>query len=213
MELKKGDAEWQMADQGRRTSDKDNEILLVELASLQRLFEELRARTESHVRARVAKRTDVDPGEKERIVGAVYQQIWKAIYGFDPARTRKPVSWFMTVVDHAIVDHFRRTKKTRTQPTTEEIVDDRTRDSGLASERRLGFALLCQALAQLEPSWRDILLLTAMYPDMTYEEIAEATGEPNVQAARQLKYRAIMGIRKVLKKMGVGHGILGLLYR
>jgi RNA polymerase sigma factor (sigma-70 family) len=196
-----------------RKAKEDNEFLSAAAVALQRQFEELRARTEPYVRARVARNAGPSRADEDDIVETAFEQIWRAIPSFDPSRGGKPVSWFMTVVDHAVAGYFRKTKKFRPVALFEQMPDDRPKASALEDKRQEAFAALCGALSRLEPAWRDILLLTAMYPDMDYSELAKAVGAPNVQAARQLKYRAVIGIRRILKEMGVGYDILALIYR
>lgn len=207
-----GRAERQRDARNRGSGSDDNNALARDIANLQQRFEELRTWTEPYVRARIAKRVGVDQRETEEMLAQVYEQIWRAIRSFDPARVASRL-WFMTVVDHAIAGYFRKTKKLKTEALSDEIPDERLRDMELVLERQRGFTLLWQALSRLKPAWRDILLLTAMYPEMEYEDIATAMNVPSIQAARQLKYRAIMGIREVLRQMGVGHDVLSLLYR
>ncbi|MEO0080401.1 MAG: hypothetical protein ABIK44_06985, partial [candidate division WOR-3 bacterium] len=70
--------------------------------------------------------------------------------------------------------------------------------------------ILVEAISRISSPLRKLMLfLVAFFPEMHYKEIAKVTGQPNEDAAKQLKCNTMKELKEVLAKMGYGWEMFG----
>jgi DNA-directed RNA polymerase specialized sigma24 family protein len=188
----------------------DPKDLQTAIRETQEALERLRGSTEEFIKKRIGDRLDVDPGERDVVLDRVFQRILPALTTFDQQRCRSPFSWFMTVVDHAVVDYARCHRGT-IEPLEEvdEPADEHALPPDVEHEKRKAFETLCVVLGSLPSARsREVLLWFAFAPRASYESIARAMRLESADAAKELKYRALKDLRAEFKRRGIGRDLL-----
>lgn len=182
----------------------DNEKLLRAILLSQRVVEKVRELTEPAVRVRVGDRLRLEPGELDRFVEEIYAKMPRALGTFDRRRSTNAFAWFMTIVDHAIVDYARKHGSVDVSSITEseESIDDGRLPPDAEFERRRVFDVLALALARMPPEKREILLAVAAFPFDHYDKIMKIKGIKTVTAAREAKLRAATELRRIVAELG-----------
>lgn len=199
----------------------DGEELKRRLIKTEETFEGVRLLTEEFIRQRISQFRNWSPTEVDEIAEKVFQKIRRALSSYDPKRGNNPFSWFMTIVDHAIIDYYRAHKipiESLSEPKQipeEEIkepyeppdLDSQTPTAAYRQKR--AHTILIEAMSRMEIKEREMLLLITLFPELTYKEIMKITGHPSEAAAKECKYRMAKKMREVLKEMGFGWGMFG----
>jgi len=193
----------------------------------QEKIEIIRNITEKGVRERVRKELakagrGLSSASEDELVEMVYQKIARSLTSYNPERSNNPFSWFMTIVDHSIIDYlrtnpvsvgsFQESKREDREPFEPLDTDSLTPTS---THRQIeAHKILVEALARVKnPKEREILILTALWPDLSYKEIIKITHHPNEAAARMCKFRALKRMRKILIQLGYGWKMFGEAFR
>jgi len=126
-----------------------------------------------------------DPALAEDIAQETFLKAYRALPGYDPRW--KLSSWLLKIAHNPTIDHLRRQRLDTTPLEVGPDVEggsplDRLVDSSVVdAERKVrGKALaraLQDALAELDPAYRELLLLR-FQEGLAYQEIAEVTGLP-----------------------------------
>lgn len=130
--------------------------------------------------------------DAEDAVQDVFMDLWRSAARFDPRVSSEPVFVAM-IARRRLIDRRRRGQR---RLDTEPFAEGATAE-GDAAEQSSDAARASQAIDQLRPEQRQVLLLAACH-GMSHDEIARATGMPlgTVKAhARRglLRVRAILG--------------------
>ncbi len=191
---------------------------------MSQLFENLRALTENFIRERISRKQtrESNPVEEDEIIEKVFEKIGKALPSYDPKRANNPFSWYMTIVDHAIIDYYR-THKIPIEPLSEpkpileeeayELPDLNSETPASAYRQKRAHDILIKAMSRMEIREREMLLLITLFPELSYREIMEITGHPSETAAKMCKCRMTKKMREILKDMGFGWKMFGEMFR
>lgn len=126
--------------------------------------------------------------DAQDVTQEVFIKAYRSLAQYDPARASL-ATWITAIARHAVVDHFRRTKRDRQTESLDAILDENEDgpaqgfeddetpppDAGLA--RREAQARVQGALARLSPEFREVVILRDLQ-DMDYADIAAALGVP-----------------------------------
>lgn len=188
-------------------------------------FEEVRRLTEEFVRQRIKQFGNWGPAEVDEITEKVYQRVIRALTSYEPERAQQPFSWFMTVVDHAIIDYCR-THKTTTVSLSEpkQIPDEERKEPyeppdlntptpSAAYRQKRASEIILEAMSRMRAKEREMLLIITLFPELSYKEIARITGHKSEAAAKECKYRMTKKMRELLKKMGYGWKMFGEVFK
>jgi DNA-directed RNA polymerase specialized sigma24 family protein len=171
--------------------------------------------TEGFVRARLVSKYGLDPGATDVLVNRVYNKVAAALFEYNTGKPKRTFAWFMTVVDHAAVDHLRATRgSTVPLDATMDVPDDRQVGPGKAHDSKQVFSALHTALTRVSSGKRRAALIQiAFNQDISSAELARILELPSVDAARQLKFNALKEIRCILADMGCGPDVVRSLFR
>jgi DNA-directed RNA polymerase specialized sigma24 family protein len=191
------------------------EELASAILTAQRSLEELRRLSEGFIRARVTRRYRLDPGETDVLLDKVYGKIVSALYEYNVGKPKRTFAWFMTVVDHAVIDQLRAGKfRLESVDRVLEPTDESVPTSDVAEEKKRIYAALRDALSRVQsPKRREMLMHIALRGNLDAEDLARTMNLPSVEAARQLKYHALLEIRRILAGLGCGPEDIALLFK
>ncbi len=145
----------------------------------------------------LASRLMREPAEAEDAVQETFARAYCAIDRFDP--TYRLSTWLYRIAVNVCRDAWRsgRAREQREAKESESLADHDTREpEALLAARRRALAVR-EALDQLRPAYREILVLKDMQ-ELSYEEIHVITGAP----ITALKIRAIRARQKLRKLLG-----------
>jgi len=134
----------------------------------------------------------------EDLAAEVFLRAVRSIRGFQ-FRGFSLAPWLYRIGHHVAIDHFRRAPR----PTVEITEMPSQRNDGDPEEalaRSQDVAELRQALRQLHDEQRQVLLLRFVQGLSTHE-VAESIGKSD-QAVKALQYRALNGLRRLLRDDG-----------
>ncbi len=193
----------------------DPEELTRAILTTQRSLEDLRRLSEDFVRARIARRYRLDPGETDVLLDKVYCKVASALSVYNVGKPKRTFAWFMTVVDHAVIDQLRAGKfRLESVDRILEPPDEATPVSDVAEEKKRIYAALRDALSRVQsPKRREMLMHIALRGNLDAEDLARTMNLPSVEAARQLKYHALLEIRRILAGLGCGPEDIALLFK
>lgn len=188
----------------------DSEKLLNALIAAAQAQEPVRDLTEKFIKYRIQQKSDLDPGELEALVEKIYRHMFGAVGEFKTEKAKEAksaFSWFMTCVDHAVIDCARRKKGPHPQsllgPEGEEPPDNTHLSPEAAHEHVSALEDLCTAFSRLTADWeRVILLLPEFLGDIDYPKITQIMGLPSIGDARVRMFRAREHMRTILAELG-----------
>lgn len=111
-------------------------------------------------------------------------------------------TWLYTIARNLVIDYWKKKKDVLIEDpavTFGNIHDPATEAHHGAERRELG-EMLAEALKEVSPEQREILVLQFM-DDLSNREIAEITGK-NEDAIRALKHRGLKSLRKIVEEKG-----------
>jgi RNA polymerase sigma-70 factor, ECF subfamily len=150
-----------------------------------------------------------DPGEAEDAAQEAFLRAYSQLHRYDPARPFK--TWLFAIASHHCIDRLRRRRVIwlgiDDEPllTHPALVEPRPGPEQ-AAVRREAEAAVQAALAELAPRDRSAIVMRYWY-DMSYEEIARATGS-TASAIKSRLHRARVSLGAVLKGAEALHGEL-----
>lgn len=129
----------------------------------------------------------------EDLTSVTFMKAMEKIGSYDPGKGAF-AAWLYRIARNTITDHYRSRKDTHPIEDAWELPsDDRT---DLIAGDRIAFEKLRQAINQLEPDKRDILLLR-FWDGLSYAEIAQITGKSEGNC-KVIVSRTLAGLRTVL---------------
>ena len=150
-----------------------------------------------------------DPGEAEDAAQEAFLRAYSQLHRYDPARPFK--TWLFSIASHHCIDRLRRRHVIWLGIDDEPLLahpallEPRPGPEQMAV-RREEEAIVQAALAELEPRDRSAIVMRYWY-DMSYEEIARATGS-TASAVKSRLHRARVSLGTVLKGAQAVHGAL-----
>jgi DNA-directed RNA polymerase specialized sigma24 family protein len=148
------------------------------------------------------------------LIEFVHRKIWDGLCTYNPGKGVSFMTWLHSVVDSAMIDYRRRSGLVETVPIDDSLVSNGKPEPAVEHERRAESAALCAALSKLSsPRRREILLLLAVFPNISNQDIVRIMRLPNLRSARQLKYCALKEIRIILAVMRKASDAFGTLLR
>jgi len=121
-----------------------------------------------------ARRMLKDQAGAEDVCQEVFLRMVTSAPRYEP--TAKFRTWLFTIARNCVLNVLRRPRPVR-MPDDGELADDRASEPHLAATRAEALAHLEEAIAQLPDPWREVFLLRFRH-EMSYQEIADVTGEP-----------------------------------
>jgi RNA polymerase sigma factor (sigma-70 family) len=204
----------------------DGERLKEAMVRAQESFEGIRSLTEDFIRDRIREYGQNAALEENEITEKVFQQLGRALCSYDKDRAENPFSWFMTVVDHRIIDYCRTHKvpmesldeprhtSDQEEQEPQEHPDTSSQTPNAAHRQLKDHEILMEAMSKLaSSSRREMLLLVTFFPHLSYKEIATVTRQQSEDAAKQLKYNTMKEMREILGQMGYGWEMFGEMFR
>ncbi|MEO0080955.1 MAG: sigma-70 family RNA polymerase sigma factor [candidate division WOR-3 bacterium] len=206
----------------------DGEQLKAALVQAQESLEGIRTLTEAFIRHRIREYRQGESIEEDDITEKVFQQLARALCSYDKDRAANPFAWFMTVVDHRIIDYCRQHKipiasldeprQSRDQDKEErepsEPADTVSPTPSSMHRQMEAHEVLIEAMSRLSsPARREMLLIVTLFPELSYEEIVKITHHVSVDAAKECKSRTMKEMRKHLADMGYDPAMFGALLR
>ena len=143
----------------------------------------------------LARRMSPSPSEAEDAVQEVFLDLWRSAARFDPAIASE-VAFVAMIARRRLVDRRRRRQRA---PATESLADAPTPAEPAAASRVENSAeasLAANALAQLRPEQRTILILSACH-GLSHEEIATTVNMP-LGTVKAHARRGLLRIREML---------------
>ncbi len=141
----------------------------------------------------LAKRASASPEDAEDAVQEIFVDLWKSAPRFDP-RLGQEATFVATIARRRLVD--RRRQRNR-RPETEPISQVAPMTSGgIAPELGVEAAKAAQALDQLRPEQKQVLVLTTLH-GLSHEEVATSTGMP-LGTVKAHARRGLLRVREVL---------------
>jgi len=147
------------------------------------------------------------PESAEDLAQETFVKTWKALARFDP--TRKFSSWLFKIAHNSALDELRRSgeEPLPLEPQVEEgeaprslPADPKAENPLIRVTSRAAGRALEQAIAELRPQYREILLLR-FAEGLAYEEIAEVTGAPLGTVQVHL-FRARRELAEAMRRLG-----------
>ncbi len=141
-----------------------------------------------------------DPGEAEDAAQEAFLRAYSQLHRYDPTRSFK--TWLFSIASHHCIDRLRRRRVTwlgiDEEPllTHPALLEPRPGPEQMAV-RREEEATVQGALSELGPRDRSAIVMRYWY-DMSYEEIARATGS-TASAVKSRLHRARVCLANVLK--------------
>jgi RNA polymerase sigma-70 factor, ECF subfamily len=136
------------------------------------------------------------PSDAEDAVQEIFLDLWKNAERYDPTIASEPVFVAM-IARRRLIDRRRRSKRDASVPS--DAPPPSVADPGSGPEACAEASQAAQALMQLRPEERDVLL-QATCLGMSHEEIARKTGQP-LGTIKSLARRGLLRIRA--RMMGV----------
>lgn len=133
-----------------------------------------------------------DPGEAEDVAQETFIRMYTRIRSYDPSRPFK--TWLFAIATHACIDRLRQRRLSWLSldeplpPADMPALHDEAPGPEEALTRKERESMIQRLLARLGPDDRSALILRYWY-DLSYEEIAEATGA-SVSAVKSRLFRA-----------------------
>jgi RNA polymerase sigma-70 factor (ECF subfamily) len=149
-----------------------------------------------------------DPGEAEDATQEAFLRAYSQLHRYDPTRSFK--TWLFAIASHHCIDRLRRRRVTWLGIDEEPVLshpallEPRPGPEQMAV-RREEEATVQGALAGLAPRDRGAIVMRYWY-DMSYEEIASATGS-TASAVKSRLHRARVCLANVLKGSESVHGV------
>lgn len=122
-----------------------------------------------------------DAQTAEDLTQETFIKVWKHLPRFDPSKTFK--TWTFSIAKNSAIDYFRKKNPSLVKAESADAADplesvpDAQPLPDELLERKETAAYLDEALSALPPRTRSIVLMHET-EDMTFQEIADATGEP-----------------------------------
>ncbi len=139
-----------------------------------------------------------DRAEAEDLASEVFLKALKSLDSYEE-RGLPMHSWLFRIAHNLVVDHLRKVSKQRTVSLdTVEIPD--TDDPEEATEYHLKMEKLAVTLKHLSPPERELINLR-FFAELSSAEVGEILGK-SPQAVRQMQFRALRSLRKMLDKEG-----------
>ncbi|MCS7207852.1 MAG: sigma-70 family RNA polymerase sigma factor [Dehalococcoidia bacterium] len=147
-----------------------------------------------------------DTGAAEEVVQEVFLAVWQKAHTYSEARG-SPRLWLLSIAHHRAIDLLRKRRREGTidsdtplpaRSIPHQPPDDPV-DEAIARERG---ARLLKALELLDPSQREVLLLTYFH-GYTQKEVAQRLGIP----LGTVKTRIRLGLLKLRSLLGPGMGM------
>jgi RNA polymerase sigma-70 factor, ECF subfamily len=152
-----------------------------------------------------------DPGEAEDAAQEAFLRAYSQLHRYDPARSFK--TWLFSIASHHCIDRLRRRRviwlgiEDEPLMTHPALLEPRPGPEQMAV-RREEEAAVQALLAELAPRDRCAIVMRYWY-DMSYEEIAHATGS-TASAVKSRLHRARVSLGAALQAAegvrGIGHG-------
>ncbi|GBD10466.1 ECF RNA polymerase sigma factor SigK [bacterium HR23] len=147
-----------------------------------------------------------DVGAAEEVVQEVFLAVWQKAKTYSEARG-SPRLWLMSIAHHRAIDLLRKRQRVGMVQVSDPLPladhppasEDDPTEGAIANERR---ARLHQALQHLDPSQREVLLLTYFH-GLTQREVAQRLGIP----LGTVKTRIRLGLLKLRSLLGPGMGM------
>jgi RNA polymerase sigma-70 factor (ECF subfamily) len=183
---------WRAYLEGIRTRD---------AGSLQTLYDE-----SSRVLYSLALRVLNDREDAEEVILDVYQQVWKAVDRYDPARGTV-LAWLAVMTRHRAIDRLRQSNVRRTRELPVEAAAEAASGSPapeaetILEQRR---RLIREAMGTLAPEQREPIEL-AFFSGMSHSEVAETLGAP----LGTIKTRIRTGMQKLRKALPAELSVAG----
>jgi RNA polymerase sigma-70 factor (ECF subfamily) len=183
---------WRACLEGIRTRD---------AGSLQTLYDE-----SSRVLYSLALRVLNDREDAEEVILDVYQQVWKAVDRYDPARGTV-LAWLAVMTRHRAIDRLRQSNVRRTREIPVEAAAEAASGSPapeaetILEQRR---RLIREAMGTLAPEQREPIEL-AFFSGMSHSEVAETLGAP----LGTIKTRIRTGMQKLRKALPAELSVAG----
>jgi RNA polymerase sigma-70 factor (ECF subfamily) len=135
--------------------------------------------------------------EVEDLVQGTFERALRAWGRFDPQRASAR-TWLLAIAQNLLIDHFRRSSRTREEPLPEGELADLRLGAADVPHERLGLAPdLESALAELNERERELIALR-FGGDLTGPEIAELTGL-SLANVQQILSRSLRRMRASLE--------------
>lgn len=137
-----------------------------------------------------------DEARAEEVLQETFIRVWRAAITFDPARGRAE-AWVVTIARNLSLTALSKRRLEQVDVAAAEQVptSDEESDPEIAAWRGAQRRLVHEALAQLPPNQRKVVML-AYFDGLTHVEIAERTGEPlgTVKSRLRLALRRLEGL-------------------
>lgn len=140
-----------------------------------------------------------------------FVKAWRGLPSYDPGRPFR--SWLFRIAHNTAIDQLRKRRVDTValeEPESEgldalgRISDPSLPDPLLQLHHDRALAALETALGELRPDWREVILLR-FREGLSYEEIAEVTGQPLGTVKTHL-HRARRALMEALESRGLGPG-------
>ncbi|HEX4451749.1 MAG TPA: sigma-70 family RNA polymerase sigma factor [Kofleriaceae bacterium] len=140
-----------------------------------------------------------EPSDAEDAVQEIFLDIWRSAGGYDPARGSE-ATFVATITRRRLID--RRRMRARRPSATEQVADLELEAPNVPPDTTADAAKAADALGQLRPEQRRVLVLATAH-GMSHGEIAAQTGMPLGTIKAHVR-RGLISIRNAL--LGVQQG-------
>lgn len=107
-------------------------------------------------------------------------------------------TWLFRIAHNVVIDHYRKTKKSKVIPLIESITDITDEDPVATVEQRMEMLGVKQAIDNLPPRQKEVISLRFV-SELSIDETARAIGKTKGNV-KKLQYEAIIKLRKLMKK-------------
>ena len=145
-----------------------------------------------------------DPGAAEDAVQETFLRAWGACRTFDPSAGPTLATWLGTIGRNVAVDMLRaRAVRPRLAPESDDATEQVDRGGGDGVDTALQRMVLLDALSQVSPEHRGVVLL-AVVRDRPYADVAAALDIP-VGTVKSRVHHALRGMRRSLGHPSLVH--------
>lgn len=142
----------------------------------------------------IARRFFADQRDAEDATQDAFLSIWAQAQTFDP-KVAPEITFVAMIARRRFIDAQRRTRR---RPAMEPLLEEPTRDpTSEPNIPRIDQAALSEALQQLKPEVREVLVLTAA-SGLSHAEVAQKTGLP-LGTVKSHARRGLLRLREILQ--------------
>ncbi len=140
-----------------------------------------------------------DVATAEDLTSTVFTRLVEKIDSYRH-RGRPLLAWIYTIARNAVLDHHRRTSRSKLVPLDERLLDDSS-DVELAVQRRLTKGRLAAAMSELTEDQRQVVMLRFI-EGMSCKEVGRML-DKSTGAIKALQHRGLAALARILGPEGL----------